>query len=191
MKNVLIATTNNDKYSVVKGIFEATIFPKGKFKIDSLKTLNIELIDEKEVGDNADRAKQKAISAREQLSMYDFDYIVGLDDAIFLKGELRPNVKDYLTKLLYENYLEDGEEYAFNRAYCFIDKEGVIQLVTADIPYIYRHADNAVLKECSYPLSQVAIPIGYDKPIDELSSEEQLNYYLKYVSEALENIKVS
>ena len=33
---------------------------------------------------------------------YDFDYIVGLDDAIFLKGELRPNVKDYLTKLLYE-----------------------------------------------------------------------------------------
>ena len=190
MKRVLIATTNNDKYDVVKRMFEATIFPKDEFKIDSLKTLNIKLIDEEEIGDNSDRARQKAISASKQLKDYDFDYIVGLDDAIFLKGELRPNVKDYLTKLLYENYLDEGEEYAFNRAYCFVDKEGNEQLITATIPYIYRSTDNAVIKECSYPLSKVAIPLGYDKPIDELSSEEELNYYLKYVKEALEKINI-
>lgn len=190
MKRVLIATTNNDKFDVVKRMFEATIFPKDEFKIDSLKTLNIQLIDEEEIGDNSDRARQKAISASKQLKDYDFDYIVGLDDAIFLKGELRPNVKDYLTKLLYENYLAEGEEYAFNRAYCFVDKEGNEQLITATIPYIYRSTDNAVIKECSYPLSKVAIPLGYDKPIDELSSEEELNYYLKYVKEALEKINI-
>ena len=47
MKKVLIATTNTDKYRIVKNIFAATIFPKEKYLINSLKDINIELEDKK------------------------------------------------------------------------------------------------------------------------------------------------
>ena len=39
-------------------------------------------------------------------------------------------------------------------------------------------------------LDRPIVPNKLDKPIDELSSEEELNYYLKYVREALEKIHV-
>ncbi len=61
MKKVLIATTNNDKYRVVKKIFERTIFKKDEYKIESLKSANIKLEDKKEEGDNLNRAYQKAL----------------------------------------------------------------------------------------------------------------------------------
>ena len=98
MKRVLIATTNNDKYETVKQIFENTIFPTDKYVLESLKTLNIELEDKKEEGDNLERARNKAKFANEQLKKYGFDYIVGLDDAIIIKGRIEPNIKEYIQK---------------------------------------------------------------------------------------------
>lgn len=188
MKRVLIATTNKDKYSIVSKIFKATIFPEDNYKIDSLASINVKLEDKKEEGNNLERARTKANDAYNALKDYGFDYIVGLDDAIRIKGVLEPNIKSYINKILFENYLEDNEEYSFSRAYVFIDKDNNMYEVTAEIPYIYKSNPNIVIEEYSYPLSQVAYPIGYDKTISSLTEEEELNYYLKYVKKELDKL---
>ena len=118
VKKVLIATTNNDKYDAVSKIFRKTIFPPTAYELQKLSQ-DMNLPDEKENGTNIERARAKALNAFEYLKHYNFDYIVGLDDAVFIKGKLEPNIKEYLNKILYENYLDNGEEYAFNRAYYF------------------------------------------------------------------------
>lgn len=190
MKKVLIATTNADKYRIVKSIFQETIFPKKEYIINSLKDIDVELEDKKEIGNNIERARAKAIQAQKELQDLEFDYYVGLDDAIKIKGKIEPNIKEYINKILYENYISDGEEYAFSRAYCIIDKNGNIKETTAEIPYIYKENKNVVVKEHTYPLSEVAFPIGYDVPLTSLTPEEELAYYLKYVKEALLNLDI-
>lgn len=91
------------------------------------------------------------------------------------------NVKEYLKKILYEDYLSDGEEIIFPRAYCIIGRSNdeVFQKII-EIPYVYMSRDNVSLKEFSYPLSPIAAPIGYDKPIAEMTTEESNDYYWKY-----------
>lgn len=187
MKKVLIATTNIDKYNAVSKIFKSTIFPEKDYIILSLRDINDTITNEKEYGTNIERAKVKAKSAYEQLKAKDFDYIVGLDDALKLKGKIEPNIKEYINKILYENYLEDGELITFNRAYCIYDKNGNIYETTADIPYIYHPLkEEYTVKSFTYPLSKIAYPIGSDKPICDISNDEELNYYLKYVKDAIE-----
>ena len=193
MKKVLIATTNTDKFNAVSKVFKNTIFPEKKYIIEGLMNISIEIKEEKEKGDNVERARTKAITAKDSLkdTEYQYDYIVGLDDAIRIKGKLEPNIKEYLNKILFENYLLDGEEYAFNRAYCIIDKDNKIYETDADIPYIYHPLkDNFELKEHTYPLSKVAYPKDKNYPICELTEEEETDYYLKYVKEKLLALKI-
>ena len=110
MKKVLIATTNKDKFDAVSNIFKRTIFKEDEYEIiKQSKEMNIP--DEKENGTNTERARQKALNAFNHLKEYNFDYIVGLDDAIRIKGRLEPNIKEYINKILFDNYLSDGEEY--------------------------------------------------------------------------------
>ena len=149
------------------------------------------LPDEKEAGSNIERARAKALNAFEHLKEYDFDYYVGLDDAVVIKGNIEPNVKEYLNKILFENYLDDGEEYSFNRAYCIFDREGNIYETNADIPYIYHPLkEDYKLEEFTYPLSKVAYPIGDDRPVCELNDEEATNYYLKYVKNKILSLNI-
>ncbi|MBQ1812738.1 MAG: hypothetical protein II119_02180 [Bacilli bacterium] len=190
MKKVLIATTNKDKYDAVSKIFKHTIFPSTEYSIEKL-TRDMNIPDEKEIGSNIERAKAKALNAYNHLKEYDFDYIVGLDDSVFIKNKLEPNIKAFINKILFEKYLNDGEKYAFNRAYCIIDKNKNIYETNLNIPYIYHDLkDNFKLEENTYPLSKVSYPIGYNKPICELNEEEEINYYLKYVKEGLINLKI-
>ena len=190
MKKVLIATTNRDKYNAVSKIFKKTIFPDDEYEIQKIDD-RMNLPDEKECGTNVERARSKALNAFNHLKEYGFDYIVGLDDALFINGKLEANVKDYLNKILYENYLNDGEEYAFNRAYCVIDKKKNMYEVDLKIPYIYHGLKkDYTIKNFTYPLSQVSYPIGYDVPISELNEDDEINYYLKYVKDGLLNLHI-
>ena len=190
MKKVLIATTNKDKYNAVSKIFKKTIFNEKEYIISPLMD-DMNLPDEKEVGNNIERAKAKALNAYNYLKGYNFDYIVGLDDAVRIKNKLEPNIKEYLNKILFENYIEDGDIYSFNRAYCIIDKKGNIYEVNIDIPYIYHPLKNDIeLKAHTYPLSKVSYPIGYDVPIENLNEEDEIKYYLKYVEKEINNLKI-
>ena len=147
--------------------------------------------DEKEYGNNIERARKKAINAFNHLKKYNFDYIVGLDDAIYIKNRLEPNIKEYLNKILFEGYLNDGEEYSFNRAYCIIDSSKTIYEVNMNIPYIYHSLkDRFYIEDHTYPLSNVAYPLGYDRPICKLTSEEEINYYLKYFKQGLMDLNI-
>ena len=190
MKKVLIATTNKDKYNAVSKIFKKTIFNEKEYIISPLMD-DMNLPDEKEVGNNIERAKAKALNAYNYLKDYNFDYIVGLDDAVRIKNKLEPNIKEYLNKILFENYIDDGDIYSFNRAYCIIDKKGNIYEVNIDIPYIYHPLKNDIeLKAHTYPLSKVSYPIGYDVPIENLNEEDEIKYYLKYVEKEINNLKI-
>lgn len=191
MKKVLIATTNKDKFEAVSSIFKRTIFKEDEYEIiPQSKDMNIP--DEKESGNNIERARQKALNAFNHMKEYNYDYIVGLDDAIYIKGRLEPNIKEYINKILFENYLEDGEKYAFNRAYCIINKSGKIYEVALDIPYEYHSLkEEYKLEEFTYPLSKVAYPVGYNKPVSELTQEESTNYYLEYVAEGLKELNIT
>ena len=190
MKKVLIATTNNDKYETVYKIFTHTIFLEDEYTIEKM-TDDMNIPEEKESGNNIERARTKALNAYNHLKDYNYDYIVGLDDAIIIKGRLEPNIKEYLKKILFEHYIDNGEEYAFNRAYCLIDKEGNIYETNIDVPYIYHDLKEELeLKEKSYPLGHVSYPIGYDKPVCELNDQERIDYYLKYVKEKIMNLNI-
>ena len=190
MQRVLVATTNKDKYSTVSKIFKRTIFPDSEYEIVCL-TKEMNIPDEKECGSNIERARAKALNAFNHLKAYNFDYIVGLDDAIVIRGKVEPNIKEYLNKIIYENYIEDGEVIAFNKAYCIIDKEANIYEIALEIPEIYHSLkDNFTIEEHTYPLAHVMYPIGYNVPVCELSDEESINYDLKYLKEGLMSLKI-
>ena len=194
MKKVLIATTNVDKFKAVSKIFENTIFKKDEYIIESLSNIQLNIKDEKEVGTNLERARTKAINAFKAVneSNYNYDYVVGLDDAIRVKGVLEANIKNYIEKILYGNYISDGEEYAFNRAYVIIDKNMKMYETTIDIPYVYHKINEKVqLKDHTYQLAIVAYPLGSDKPICDLNEKEEIDYYLKYVKNDLLNLNIN
>lgn len=188
MKKILIATTNKDKYRIVTYLLNRAGFSNDLYAYQSLDDINYDGPDKKEQGSIEKRAEDKARAVKEYFDSKnenDFDFIIGIDDGIFIKGELQENIKDYIKKILYESYLSDGEPYAFYRAYCLISKQGSILRAETQIPYTYKYKDGAELKEKSYPLSQVSVPIGYDVAITELTREETNEYTWKYSKEKL------
>ena len=190
MKKVLIATTNNDKFDAVSKIFKETIFQDDCFIIDKLTT-DMNIPDEKETGDNIERARRKAINAYNRLKEYNYDYIVGLDDAIYIKNRLEPNIKEYINNILFDNYLSNEEEFGFNRAYSIIDRNNNIYETNIYIPYLYYGLKNSFeVKENTYPLSKVSYPLGYNKPICDLDKKEEIDYYLKYSKEKILSLKL-
>ena len=193
MKKVLIATTNVDKFKAVSKVFDNTIFPKGEFIIESLSDIKLNIKDEKEIGTNLERARTKAINAFNAVdeSNYNYDFVVGLDDAIRVKGVLEADIKKHIEKILYGNYINDGEEYAFNRAYVIIDKNMKMYETTIDIPYEYHKINEKIqLKDHTYQLAIVAYPLGSDKPICDLNEKDEIDYYLKYVKKDLLGLNI-
>jgi len=188
MKKVLIATTNKDKYRIVTDLLSRAGLSKDEFLYQSLSDIGYDGPDKKEQGTIQNRAEDKARAVKEYLdskNKNDFEFIIGIDDGIFIKGALQENIKDYVKKILYENYLTDGEEYAFYRAYCLITRSGDLFKTETKIPYTYKHKDEAEFKTNSYPLSQVSVPYGYDVALTDLSNDEEDEYAWKYSKEKL------
>ena len=188
MKKVLIATTNKDKYKSFKSIFMASIFPQEKYLIQGLNDLNIKINDSIEVGSNIQRAKTKALNAKNTIK--DFDYVVGIDIAILVKGQAEPNIKNYIKDIIDGTYFKENEKFYFSSAYCIIDKDDNCYEMVNDVPFVYKSNHNAIIKEHSYPLNQIAYPLKYDKCLDDLTIDEQSEYYLKYMKSDLENLNI-
>ena len=180
MKKILIATTNKDKFEIVKYLLKKAGLTEDGYEIISLYDIHYSGPDNKEIGNIEQRAKCKAETVRNFLKNEDYDYIIGIDDGIIIKGKMIENVKDYIKKILYEHYLCEDEKIIFSRAYCIIGKNNEIFEAIIDIPYIHISRENVCLKEFSYPLNQVLAPIGYDKPIAEMTVDESNRYFWKY-----------
>lgn len=177
MKKVLLATSNKDKFKIVKYILIKAGLDESEYEILSLKDINYNGPDEKESGGIDERARNKAISVKENLANSDeFEFIIGIDDGIELKGTVRENVKDHINMILFENYLEENESIIFPRAYCCIDRFGRMFETVAEIRYTYKHKDGLVVEPNSYPLSQVMVPLGGDMVLNEMNEEDADEY---------------
>lgn len=177
MKKVLLATTNKDKFKVVKYILHRAGLDENEYEFLSLKDINYNGPDEKESGKISERARRKALSVKENLAnSEEYEYIIGIDDGVELKGTVRENVKDYINKILFENYLEEKESIIFPRAYCCVDRFGRMFETIAQIEYTYKHKEDLIVKPNSYPLSQVMVPLGGDKSLTEMSEAEADEY---------------
>lgn len=119
----------------------------------------------------------------------DFQYIIGIDDGIKMKGKLRENVKDYIQAILDDKYLAEGEQVDIVRAYCFMEKNGTSNTVITEIPFRYKKINRKIeLKEHSYPLSNVLMPFDSNKTVAEMDKEENNQYYLKYSEKKIKEV---
>ena len=171
MKKILLATSNKDKFKIVKYILQRAGLDKEEYEILSLKDIGYNGPEEKEYGTIAERAKRKALSVKDNISNYnEYEFIIGIDDGIELKGSIRENVKDHINMILYENYLEENESIIFPRAYCCVDKDGSTFEIVARIPYRYKPNNNLKVEPNSYPLSQIAAPLNSDKSLTRVAA---------------------
>lgn len=187
MKKILIATRNKDKFRIVKKLLSTNNFKN--FDFYSLDDIKEEILDKKEIGDIENRSLQKAKNAYDVLKE-SFDYIVGVDDGIKIKGNVIENVKKYIKLIIEDDFLEEKEIVQIVRAYTFINKEGIFKSIVTEIPFEYIKLQTKInISENSYPLSYVLSPIGTLKTVVELSEEESNLYYLKYSQKEFDKVE--
>ncbi len=183
--NILLATRNKDKFKTISMILEETIFKGATFH--SLNDIKDEIIDKEETGDVINRAYQKALNSYNSIKENIYDYIIGIDDVIEIRNEVKEDVKNYIQDILDDKYLKENEIIHFTRAYTFMNKEKNYKNVVIKIPYKYKKLkESFTFKEYTYPLNNVLTPIDSNTVINELSKQEGNNYYLKYSKDKLE-----
>lgn len=177
MKKVLIATTNKRKYDIEVYLLRKAGMDEENYIFYSLADINYNGPDKKENGNNIERAKTKALNVIDNIDRDKFDYVLGIDDGMIVKGEKTENIKEYLKKILYENYLTEGESIVFSRAYFMIDKNGRTSTTEAKVPFTYKPANDAIMQGHPYPLEQVSLPLGKTRTLSQLSAREYNDYY--------------
>lgn len=188
MKQILIATRNKDKFKIVSKLLKTNLFPEAEFY--NISDINKEIIDEVEVGDINNRSKNKAVNVFNQLDENNYDFIIGVDDGIKMKGNLIPNVKDYIKDILDDKYLSSGEIVYIVRSYTFINKENKIKTIITEIPFEYSKLDHEYsLEKNSYPLSHILKPLNLDVPVYKLTDDESNEYYSSYSKDSYNEIK--
>ena len=174
MKKILIATRNKDKYKIVSKLLSAKTFKN--FKFISLNEIKEDIIDKKEVGDIKNRSYEKAMNVYKSLKNNIYDYIVGIDDGIEIRGNIIENVKEYIKAILDNKYLKENEKVYIVRAYTFINKKGKFKIIVTKIPFKYKKLEKQIkIEENSYPLSHVLTPIDSNQRIIDLVNMIQIN----------------
>lgn len=187
MEKILIATKNKDKFEIVTKILNK--INNVNYKYYSLHDIkNFKKSDEEE-GSIEERAYNKANQIYSSIKENDFEYIIGIDDGIKMKGILRENVKDYIEDIINDKYLSNGEQVEIVRAYCFMNKKGEYKTVTTEIPFKYqRFNGNLKIEENSYPLSNVLSPLTFDKTVAQMDKNENNQYYLQYSEKKIREV---
>lgn len=187
MKKILIATRNKDKFEIVTKILNK--INNSSYKYYSLYDIkNLEKSD-KEEGNIEERAYNKANQIYSSIKKNDYEYIIGIDDGIKMKGILRENVKDYIDDIINDKYLSEGEQVEIVRAYCFMNKKGEYKTVTTEIPFKYQKFNgNLKIGENSYPLSNVLRPLDSNKTVAQMDKNENNQYYLHYSEKKIKEV---
>lgn len=187
MKKILIATRNKDKFKIISKLLSTNNFKDATFY--SLNDIKENIVDKKETGDVINRSLEKALNAYNNIKE-DYDYFIGVDDGIKLKGKMIENVKDYITPILEDKYLTTNEKVYIVRAYTFIDKKGNHKSIVTEIPFEYKKLQEKFdILENSYPLSHVLSPVGSTKVVSGLNEEESNAYYIKYSKSKFDEIE--
>lgn len=187
MKKILIATRNKDKFKIISKLLSTNNFKDATFY--SLNDIKENIVDKKETGDVINRSLEKALNAYNNIKE-DYDYFIGVDDGIKLKGKMIENVKDYITPILEDKYLTTNEKVYIVRAYTFIDKKGNHKSIVTEIPFEYKKLQEKFdILENSYPLSHVLSPVGSTKVVSGLKEEESNAYYLEFSKNKFDEIE--
>jgi Ham1 family protein len=188
MKKILIATRNKDKYKIVSKLLSAKTFKN--FKFISLNEIKEDIIDKKEVGDIENRSYEKAINVYKSLKNNIYDYIIGIDDGIEIRGNIIENVKEYIKAILDNKYLKENEKVYIVRAYTFINKKGKFKIIFTKIPFKYKKLEKQIkIEENSYPLSHVLTPIDSNQRIIDLDEYDTNKYYLNYSEDKFNEVE--
>lgn len=187
MKKILIATKNKDKFEIVTKILDK--INNASYEYYSLYDIkNLEKSD-KEEGNIEERAYNKTNQIYSSIKENDFEYIIGIDDGIKMKGILRENVKDYIEDIINDKYLSEGEQVEIVRAYCFMNKNGEYKTVITEIPFKYQKFDgNLKIEENSYPLSNVLRTLVSNKTVAQMDNDENNQYYLQYSEKKIKEV---
>lgn len=185
--NILIATQNQDKFRIIKGLLSHCGLSDCLFK--NLSDVNIESQSE-EYGNLINRALMKAqcaynaIDESEQIDVY-----VGVDDGMKYKnGKTDENSKEITEKILHHDLLDVGEKLINVRALVFLDRKGkIIDKFEIEFPFKFiGNKNNIKLQDARYPLSHVLSSLEGEKSMAELGEEESMSYYLLFSREKIE-----
>lgn len=188
MKNILIATRNKDKFKLLSKLLSTELLKDSKFF--SLNDIEDEIEDKKEVGDIKNRSYEKAMNAYLSIKNNIYQYIIGIDDGIEMKGQMIENVKEYLKDILDDKYLKEDEIVYIKKAYTFIDKNGVFKTIVTKIPFKYKKLTNHFeIEENSYPLNHVLTPIDSNLRLVDIDEETTNNYLLTYSKEGFDEVE--
>ncbi|HSQ97697.1 MAG TPA: hypothetical protein VLL98_03175 [Rickettsiales bacterium] len=190
-KQIIIATINESKFEVVKSLLLKCGFD---YIFENINHLQTTRRIKEEIGTVDERAKQKAdfffevLKETEELEKY--HCIIGIDDAIELKGKTETEVKKFIKPIVEGNFLAEGENVFIVRSFYFktADKEyGVL----TKIPFIYKKYDKEVdfLLEKTYPLSYVLCPTDSKIPVMEIKKQEADTYNLSFCKDQLEKAR--
>ena len=188
MKKILIATRNKDKYKIVSKLLSTKTFKNYRFI--SLNEITEDIIDKKEVGDIENRSYEKAMNVYESLQNNIYDYIIGIDDGIEIRGNIIENVKEYIKAILDNKYLKENEKVYIVRAYTFINKKGKFKIIVTKIPFKYKKLEKQIkIEENSYPLSHVLTQIDSNQRIIDLDEYDTNKYYLNYSEDKFNEVE--
>lgn len=188
MKNILIATRNKDKFKLVSKLLSTELLKDSKFF--SLNDIEDEIEDKKEVGDIKNRSYEKAMNTYLSIKNNIYQYIIGIDDGIEMKGQMIENVKEYIKDILDDKYLKEDEIVYIKKAYTFIDKNGVFKTIVTKIPFKYKKLTNHFeIEENSYPLNHVLTPIDSNLRLVDIDEETTNNYLLTYSKEGFDEVE--
>lgn len=189
MKKILIATRNKDKFRIISKLLKSVFTD---YKFNNLDNVEKEIIDRKETGDIINRSYIKAKNVYDCLDEQKYDYIVGIDDGIKIRGKILENVKDYIKDIIDDKLLEENEIVYIVRAYTFFNKNGKSYSFITEIPFKYKKIDyDLKIEKDSYPLSHVLASLDKNIPVIKLNENESNDYYLLYSSEKFEKIEES
>jgi len=188
MKKILLATRNKDKFRIISKLLKTDNFKDYDYLC--LDDINDEIIDKKEEGDVINRSYQKALNVYSNLKNNSYDFIIGIDDGIMMKGKMIENIKNYIKSIIDNEYLEENEKIFIVRAYTFFDKNGKYKSIVTEIPFKYIPLkEKFEIKENSYPLSRVMAPLNGNKAVFALNEDETNQYYLNYSKSAFDEVE--
>jgi hypothetical protein len=186
---ILIATTNEDKFRIVRAMVEDVI-PDAY--LISLKEAKLDG-DVVEVGTMAERAVQKAKYFEERAEWYgrgnEFDAIMAIDDGLSIQSqEARPNSKELTDRILLGEW-PVGSPVGVVRAFALIKRGELPRVELTTVPFTFvGNPSNLKREGGKYPLSRVLAPFGMERPVIELSTQEENAFNLSHSAEALKRL---
>jgi len=184
---ILVATRNTDKYTIVRRMVEATVPDAFLVSLEESKVPG----DVVEVGTIQQRAVQKAVYFAERLEQLgradEYDAVLAIDDGLSVDGEeASPNSKELTDRILGGEW-QRGTTISVVRAFALIKRGERPRVETTAVPFVFIGNDAKAQRSTGrYPLSQVLAPPGTTRAVAQLTKDEEDHFNLTHSTEALE-----